>query len=627
MSVRKVFRLGAVAAVVIALHLLVRPTLDGSQLFAQEDPTYDPAAIPTPAAMPAATSGRAIYQENCAPCHGATGLSDGPVVGDLPAAPPPFADPESVWLRSPAEYFHTTKFGRVQALMPPWRNQLSDEEIWQVVYYAWSLHTDQTLVADGAQLYAESCAGCHGATGAGDGPEAEGELGDLSDASMVMVRTPADLAAGWTAAHADVGSDWSQAEQRNVLDYMRTFTYLPPWQSAYRAGNGTISGTIVQGTANGPSVGAAPVQLRAFIDFAEVATVQDETDENGRFQFDNLMTDPSAIYLVETTYEEVRYGSEFFEFPAGSTAETVDITVYEQSDDDSGIAIARSNWIIDFQPGQLLLGQVMTLGNQTDSTFAGKQLDGAAQPVTVQVPVPEGAVEIEFADGTLGSEYILVDGTIYDTRPISPGDQTRQIFVSYSMPVDGDSASIIQPFAYDVGLVNLLVAELPDLDVAVDTLEYVENDTIQGVEYRLWNGENIGAGSTISVDLTNVLEEGAIDPRALIAAQDNAAGAAVDVAGSMPSQTAPPLDPTIAWAMGGLLLLTLGGVFVWSLRGPQKMDKKTILANQRAALLNDIAALDDEHALGRMSDVEWTAQRARLKSRLFDIAQQQADPQ
>ena len=627
MSVRKVFRLGAVAAVVIALHLLVRPTLDGSQLFAQEDPTYDPAAIPTPAAMPAATSGRAIYQENCAPCHGATGLSDGPVVGDLPAAPPPFADPESVWLRSPAEYFHTTKFGRVQALMPPWRNQLSDEEIWQVVYYAWSLHTDQTLVADGAQLYAESCAGCHGATGAGDGPEAEGELGDLSDASMVMVRTPADLAAGWTAAHADVGSDWSQAEQRNVLDYMRTFTYLPPWQSAYRAGNGTISGTIVQGTANGPSVGAVPVQLRAFIDFAEVATVQGETDENGRFQFDNLMTDPSAIYLVDTTYEEVRYGSEFFEFPAGSTAETVDITVYEQSDDDSGIAIARSNWIIDFQPGQLLLGQVMTLGNQTDSTFAGKQLDGAAQPVTVQVPVPEGAVEIEFADGTLGSEYILVDGTIYDTRPISPGDQTRQIFVSYSMPVDGDSASIIQPFAYDVGLVNLLVAELPDLDVAVDTLEYVENDTIQGVEYRLWNGENIGAGSTISVDLTNVLEEGAIDPRALIAAQDNAAGAAVDVAGSMPSQTAPPLDPTIAWAMGGLLLLTLGGVFVWSLRGPQKMDKKTILANQRAALLNDIAALDDEHALGRMSDVEWTAQRARLKSRLFDIAQQQADPQ
>ena len=152
MSVRKVFRLGAVAVVVIALHLLVRPTLDGSQLFAQEDPTYDPAAIPTPAAMPSATSGRAIYQENCAPCHGATGLSDGPVVGDLPAAPPPFADPETVWQRSPAEYFHTTKFGRVQALMPPWRNQLSDEEIWQVVYYAWSLHTDQALVEEGAPL-------------------------------------------------------------------------------------------------------------------------------------------------------------------------------------------------------------------------------------------------------------------------------------------------------------------------------------------------------------------------------------------------------------------------------------------------------------------------------------------
>jgi mono/diheme cytochrome c family protein len=41
-----------------------------------------------------------------------------------------------VWSRSPAELFHTTKFGRMQGMMPPWRNRLDDTQIWNAVAYA-----------------------------------------------------------------------------------------------------------------------------------------------------------------------------------------------------------------------------------------------------------------------------------------------------------------------------------------------------------------------------------------------------------------------------------------------------------------------------------------------------------
>ena len=51
--------------------------------------------------------------------------------------PTVFSDPPAVWTLSPAELFYATKFGRIEKLMPPWRNSLDDEQIWQVVYYAW----------------------------------------------------------------------------------------------------------------------------------------------------------------------------------------------------------------------------------------------------------------------------------------------------------------------------------------------------------------------------------------------------------------------------------------------------------------------------------------------------------
>ncbi|MFN8446902.1 MAG: cytochrome c, partial [Caldilineaceae bacterium] len=102
-------------------------------------PPFDPAAIPTPQGMlPLTVLATSSYAQNCAPCHGETGNSDGPTVANLSAPPPKFSDPATIMDKSPAEYFHIVKYGRIQNLMPPWGNRLSDEEIWQVVYYAWS---------------------------------------------------------------------------------------------------------------------------------------------------------------------------------------------------------------------------------------------------------------------------------------------------------------------------------------------------------------------------------------------------------------------------------------------------------------------------------------------------------
>ena len=85
----------------------------------------------------AMTAGKQIYTDNCATCHGDKGKGDGPGGASLKVKPADLSevakdDPDDriFWVISiggqPAGY---------SADMKPWKDQLSQDEIWQVVSY------------------------------------------------------------------------------------------------------------------------------------------------------------------------------------------------------------------------------------------------------------------------------------------------------------------------------------------------------------------------------------------------------------------------------------------------------------------------------------------------------------
>ena len=439
-------------------------------------PPYDPATIPMPAQPPAAALGASIFAQNCAPCHGPTGNSDGPTSGSLPAPPPKFADPATVWERSPAEFFHITKYGRIDKLMPPWGNRLSDDQIWQAVYYAWTLHTSQEKVQTGAERYAQSCASCHGATGAGDGPEASGSLPNFSDPAKMSVLTQAELDAGWRQAHAEIGQDWSEDDRSATLDYLRTLSYLPPWESGYRPGNGQLNGTIEQRTPGGGAAGTLPVTLTAYVNFTPAETFTTTADAEGNFRFDQLATGESVAYIASTVYAGVRYNSTVYQLTTTPT-QTATLPVYETSNDGSGIHINRANWLIDFEPGGVRVGVILVFSNQSDRTFIGQPQAGVNGAATLALAIPPGATDIQFDDGVLGGRYQQVGDTIYDVGPVVPGEEARQLIYSYLLPVEGDTIQFTQGFLYPVGDLNLLITDLPGLEVEVPDLNFAGNET------------------------------------------------------------------------------------------------------------------------------------------------------
>ncbi|MCL4835053.1 MAG: c-type cytochrome [Caldilineaceae bacterium] len=598
-----------VGALLITPSLLraAEPTAPPRQ---EPSPPFDLAQVPAPDVQPSARAGRGLFAENCAACHGETGRGDGPTAASLPDPPTAFADPNAVWERSPAELFHTAKFGRIEKLMPPWSNQLTDGQIWNAVAYAWGLHTDQLSVETGALLYGSVCAACHGAAGAGDGPDGAEVLSDFTDTRYAMAVSQAGWLAGWQSAHPEEGAEYSQDQQRNILEYVRTFSYTPAWASAYRPGVGVISGQVLQGSADGAAVDGMQVVLEGFVDFEPVVAFTTTTGTDGSFSFAHLGTDPTTVYFASASLEGISYSSPILMFGEGQGSLETTVNVYAPTSDDSAIRAERAHWIVDSQPGALVIGQIYAFGNTGDRAFVGKQVAGVEPPVTAAITVPPGAVEISFENGQLGGRFQQVGHTIYDTAPIVPGSATRQIVVRFALPFDGTSVEFEQSLLYPAQSLNLLVSELPGMSVTVTGLAELGPQDIQGEVYQMWQAENVAPTQKIGVRITGLLAAGDIDPR----------GESGQTSASSPR--VPQLAAWNSWALAGVLVLGLAAALAWAWRTrmTQPGDEKGLMRRQRTELIQRIAKLDDLHAVGELNDANWQQQRARLKAELLTVA-------
>jgi hypothetical protein len=334
---------------------------------------------------------------------------------------------------------------------------------------------------------------------------------------------------------------------------------------------------------------------------------------DGAFEFTDLAVDEGIVYLASTPYGGIRYSSPVVTLSAEQPAAETDIVVYETTDDASGLAVDRMHWIVDAQPGGLVVGQIYSFGNQADRTFLGAPVEGADQPVTVAMYVPDGAEAIEFENGALGERFLQVGNWVYDTTPVVPGEGTRQVIIRYVLPYAGRSLDLAQEFRYPVQTMNLLIADLPELEVAAPGLEFASTEDLQGRPYQLWRTAG-QVPDQLQVSLSGLLEAGDVDPRAL------EMGGAVAAASTA---SAALLEPWVVWFLGGLLVVTFGGVLLWSYRQGlvAASEQARDLRQQRETLLRRIAHLDDLHAVGEMNGETWRKERASLKAQLLDVSQ------
>jgi cytochrome c553 len=91
----------------------------------------------------ATTVGEALFQTNCATCHGETGEGDGPAAAGLDPAPASLADSAMMSDLTDGYLFWRISEGGAHdpfnSAMPAWQGTLSEDEIWQVISYVRTL--------------------------------------------------------------------------------------------------------------------------------------------------------------------------------------------------------------------------------------------------------------------------------------------------------------------------------------------------------------------------------------------------------------------------------------------------------------------------------------------------------
>jgi len=125
--------LGALALVSLGLAYTVAPNIPTPPVpltarFAQN---------PVPDTPEAIAAGKALYQKNCAVCHGPQGLGDGPAAFTL--TPRPFNLQLHVPQHAPGEIYYWISDGVASTPMPAWKDQLSETERWELIRYLQAL--------------------------------------------------------------------------------------------------------------------------------------------------------------------------------------------------------------------------------------------------------------------------------------------------------------------------------------------------------------------------------------------------------------------------------------------------------------------------------------------------------
>ncbi len=602
-------------------------------------PTPAPTEVGYPVEAPNLVRGAALYAENCIRCHGITGAGDGELVlsGEVTNVAS-FLDPATMIDQYPAEWHATITDGRIENLMPPWREALTEQERWDVAYYTYTLRYTAEQLEQGRILFIDNCADCHGDEGLGDGVRAD-ELGGsvrnlqehaamstLSD--QVMFNTVNEgIGDGMPA----FGDDLTEDQIRAAAAYARTlgFTGLevfapreiaaaqdtgtdePPAPAATAEPEvliaGTVSGEITQGTAGGSALpDGASITLFIFPSGEIPQQVTTTSADDGTFSFSDIPLDPSTQYVATVLYRERIFASDVMIPEAGAQALDMPITIYELTEDPAVIEIVGMVTQVSLIGDNLEVVQVFSMRNTSDRAFSTSQLASNGNPISLVFSLPPGALIVGFNDE---SRYVAMqdESLVIDTAPVIPGAE-HIVQVVYIIPYSG-GAIVEQRLNYAFGGEARLLVYPIDTRIESDQFTLIGSQQLGQTIYQAYGGTlALQPGETIRYDVAG----GALDTGAR-------SGNLVD---------ANFLPIVIILVVIGEIVL-IGFLYLrhrqrrttapTDFMGKPRRSGGTVDRDLIDDLIRQIAELDAAYQQGEIPEESYQQQRAALKERLAEL--------
>jgi mono/diheme cytochrome c family protein len=582
-----------------------------------------PTPLPTlgplqPAQPPDVENGALIYVEDCLPCHGETGLGDGPSGQQLPVTVAALGLPQTARKASPARWFTMVSQGNLERFMPPFTS-LSEQERWDVVAYALSLHTSPELIQQGRELFESNCAEC--------------STGFFTDQANMSALSEDDLVRIIKEGNDQVpafGANLSADGLYAVAAYLRTLSFhasraeatavpatgtplaagdetpsagLTPIAGADQAeapaeaaleGVGTVSGRVENGSGASLPAGLT-VKLRGF-DHAqdasgpqEIFSAEGGVQDDGTFAFEAVELPEGRILLAEVNYEGITYQSEFSIAEAGVTRiQLSPVAIYESSRSFEELTFEQIHVAFDFGAAEVLqVFEIYTFVNGSDQAIIVES-DGASMPF---ISLPEGAGDVGFEAGQDTNPFIAAQ----DGFAILPSEEAYSLIAFFTLPYDSNRTEIIQPFTVPAESVLVFLPE--GVRIQSDRLAESGVQQISNTNFNTYTAEDLQAGDLLTFTLSGTPRE---------------AGTAAFLGANQ----------TLIFGAGalGLALIVLGvWMYLRDRNQAREIDESEDEFEDSQDVMDAIIALDDLHRAGKIPDPAYKTRRSELKERLKEL--------
>ena len=565
----------AFATLLFALTLSACTGFGGEpQIIATVAPTAESAIAPRSMDwQPDLENGARIFAERCTECHGVNGDGQGELVlaGSI-GQPLDMTKRDLVSAKSPLEWYKIITTGRIENLMPPWENALSEAERWDVALYSYSLSYDDALLAVGEALWREHCSGCQF-------PSAIAPVfSDVEYGAQLNRERFAD------ALDAD--------EMAAVVAYLRVESLNAGGSEPEAAPLVSVTGRIEHGTAGAAVPADTAVQLQYGNAELGFSLVETKIGTDLSFSFADVPLMSNFTYVVSAAYQGRIFSRRL---PSGSASDTT-ITLYDLTNDPAVVEVSRIDLFIeaiklaDLDAG-LYVSQAIGYQNSSDRIYtSGRRFDDGREAVLL-VQFPAGARPMS---GDESGRYVVIEDmenipdSVIDTLPVAPGI-SHQVVLEYFLPYERD-VRFEQAFNNAIDA-DVSVALGPGLLVESDFLQ-LDDDSMATEEPSIYSGRlQMESEPRLSFGISDDPFATSSDDRTVVTRENL---------------------PALLAGAGAIAFGLLAGI--GALRRRRESTTSEI-----DRLVIELARLDEDHDQGRINHDLYHHQRRELKARLADL--------